>query len=151
MARNYSEDSRYESRYGGGWVAPHQILAEVMCERIAAKEKTSLPAKFWDLPRWKKHFLMQLRLALKLLENYHPSVISRGIRSNEGRRAFSFGAPFLKDAFDREQEKYNAEMVSLKSAPLPSPVESIAVEIVPRPAFTPRRSLKSRLEDLERE
>ena len=59
MARNYSEDSRYESRYGGGWVAPHQILAEVMCERIAAKEKTSLPAKFWDLPRWKKHFLMQ--------------------------------------------------------------------------------------------
>lgn len=151
MARNCSENSRYESRYGGGWVAPQQILAEVMCERIAAKEKTSLPAKFWDLPRWKKHFLMQLRLALKLLEKYHPSILSRGIRSNEGRKAFSFGAPFLKDVFDREQEKYDAEMVSLQSAQPPLPVETIVTEVVSRPAFAPRRSLKSRLEDLERE
>jgi len=151
MARNPSQNSRYESRYGGGWVAPQQILAEVMCERIAAKEKTSLPAKFWDLPRWKKHFLMQLRLALKLLENYHPSVISRGIRSNEGRKAFSFGAPFLKDIFDREQGKYDAEMASLNAAPPPPPAEPATTTAAPRPAFTPRRSLKSRLEDLERE
>ncbi len=39
MAKKATEHSRYESRYGGGWVAPQQILAEVMCERQAAKEK----------------------------------------------------------------------------------------------------------------
>lgn len=151
MAKNLSESSRYQSRYGGGWVAPQQILAEVMCERIAGKEKTSLPAKFWDVPRWQKHFLMQLRLALKLLDKYHPSVISRGIRSNDGRRAFSFGAPFLRDIFDREQLKYDTEITSLSSSPAPVVSDEPAVESATRPCFAPRRNLKSRLEELDRD
>jgi hypothetical protein len=151
MAKKASEHSRYESRYGGGWVAPQQILAEVMCERQAAKEKTSLPAKFWELPRWKKTFLHQLRLALKLLEKYHPSVVSRAIRSQEGKKIFSFGAPFFKDALVREQEKYDAEIANLAVAPPPPPVEPTVDTEKPRPDFTPRRSLRSKLEDFERE
>jgi hypothetical protein len=152
MAKKASEHSRYESRYGGGWVAPQQILAEVMCERQAAKEKTSLPAKFWELPRWKKTFLLQLRLALKLLEKHHPSVISRAIRSPEGKKVFSFGAPFFKDVLVREQEKYDAEIASLAAAPPPPPPpEPTADTEKPRPDFAPRRSLRSKLEDFERE
>jgi hypothetical protein len=124
-----------------------------MCERQALKEKTSLPAKFWDLDRWKKIFLLQLRLALKLLQQYHPTVISRAIRSQDGRKAYSFGAPFLKDALEREQSKYDAEMASLASAtiPLSTPDPANLPEAsIPRPTFSCSRSMRSKLEELER-
>lgn len=151
MAKQESEHSRYPSRYGGGFVTPQQILAEVMCERQAAKEKTSLPAKFWDLPRWNKTFLMQLRLAVKLLQKHPPTVLSRAIRTKDGQKAYSFGSPFLKDVIAREQEKYDAEMASLAAIPPPPAPETTTETTTPRPAFVPRRSLKSKLEDLERE
>jgi hypothetical protein len=124
-----------------------------MCERQALKEKTSLPAKFWDLDRWKKIFLLQLRLALKLLETYHPTVISRAIRSPEGKKAYSFGAPFLKDALAREQLKYDAEILSLASSPttlLSTPPPSGKQEVETRPVFSCSRSMRSKLEELER-
>jgi hypothetical protein len=79
-------------------------------------------------------------------------VISRAIRSPEGKKVFSFGAPFFKDVLVREQEKYDAEIASLAAAPPPPPPpEPTADTEKPRPDFAPRRSLRSKLEDFERE
>jgi hypothetical protein len=142
MAENRSNSSRYESRYGGGWITPAQFLAEVMCERSAKSNNIDLPPKFWNLPTWKKEFLKQLSFANKLISKYEPALISKALRTPQGKKLFSLGANWLKDILEKESKKN-------KKADIEKVQE--ANKLPTRQNYISRKSIFSRLKDIDNE
>jgi hypothetical protein len=142
MAKQRSENSKYESRHGGGWITPAQFLAELMCERFAKKNGQDLPPKFWYKNPWKKEFFKQLSIANKLLERYDPAIVSKALRSSEGKKIFSLGAPWLKKLIDYEEYKFKEVNTSS--------VEE-AVKLPFKKSFVQKKSTFSKLEDIENE
>lgn len=142
MAQNRSNYSKYESRYDGGWITPAQFLAEVMCERFAKSKSQDLNPKFWEKQPWKKEFLKQLNLANRLVKEYDPALISRALRSSEGKKIFSLGYPNLKKLIDYEvyknKEVHNKETEEAKKLPV-------------KQVFIHKKSTLGKLKDLENE
>lgn len=63
-------------------ISPAQYIAEIICERIAAKDKDQLPVKFWSTEKWKKIFMRQVFAANGLLKIYHPLSVIYALRQN---------------------------------------------------------------------
>lgn len=142
MAKQRSDNSKYESRHGGGWITPAQFLAELMCERFAKKNGQDIPPKFWYKDPWKKEFFKQLSIANRLLEKYDPAIVSKALRSPEGKKIFSLGAPWLKKLIDYEEYKFkeiNIEKIE-ESKVLPT-----------KQSFVVKKSTISKLKDIENE
>lgn len=142
MAKDRSINSKYQSRHGGGWITPAQFLAELMCERFAKKNGQDIPPKFWYKEPWKKEFFKQLSIANRLLEKYDPAIISKALRSPEGKKIFSLGAPWLKKLIDYEEYKFkevNIEKIE-ESKVLPT-----------KQSFIIKKSTISKLKDIENE
>lgn len=142
MAKERSDNSKYQSRHGGGWITPAQFLAELMCERFAKKNGQDIPPKFWYKDPWKKEFFKQLSIANRLLEKYDPAIVSKALRSPEGKKIFSLGAPWLKKLIDYEEYKFkevNTEKVE-DSKILPT-----------KQSFVYKKSTISKLKDIENE
>lgn len=146
MPEQRSEKSCFASRFGGGWLAAGQYLAESMVDRMARKEGETLPLKFWELPRWKRVFLLQLRSANELLKSYSVEAIIRALRTTEGKKVYSLGAPWLDGLIAGEQARLERQAEALKSQPPEAPLPSGLPE-APRPAFV-RPSILNRLRDL---
>lgn len=84
---------KYKSRYGANSdITAAQYLVEFMMERIAKKEKTTLPFKFWNIPRWNKVFRMQIKYANELLSEYSEEEVFAALKTKRGQRIFSLGA-----------------------------------------------------------
>jgi len=143
MAKQRSDDSKYESRHGGGWITPAQFLAEVMCERTAKENLEELPIKFWNKPRLKKEFFKQLNLANIILKDHDAAVVSKALRSKEGKKIFSLGAPWLKKLIILEEKSFK-EISSLTES-------KEAVELPIRKTFQQSKSLIKRIKELDNE
>ena len=61
-------------------------------ERIAKKEKQTLPFKFWNIPKWNKIFRMQIKYANDLLKEYSEREVFDVLKSKKGQRIYSLGA-----------------------------------------------------------
>lgn len=149
MAKECSEDSPYKSRFGGGFLSKGQWLAENMMARMARRDKTELPHKFWNQPRWKRQFLNQLRLANSLLKLYDVEAIVRALNRREGKNIYSFSAPWLNDLIKNEQEKYVKEIESLKEVAANRESEVLPEEEPVRPCFVQKPSLLDKLRQLD--
>ena len=150
MADNRTEKSCYESRFGGGWITAAQYLAENMVARRARSEKTSLPPKFWEIDKWKKDFLLQIRHANTLLADFCLDAILRTLRNSRCKNVYSLGLksvimPVLKD----EQARIKTQMRKLEEMPVVEEVVLPAVAEPPRPSFQSRNSMLSKLRGLE--
>lgn len=151
MATERTQSSRYQSLYGGGFVTPAQILAEIMCERMARSKGQSLPAKFWSTSdEWGKTFIWQLTQANKLLKDFHETVISRVLRSNEGKFFLSLTAKGLRPLLKKEQKKYDAEIKKLADSPIIAKTEEKINESV-KPNFIGNKSKLSKLRSIDDE
>lgn len=156
MPENQSEACRYQSRYGGGFITPNNYIVEEVCQRIALKDKLgSLPIKFWSLPKWKKIYMQQLLIVNGLLKLYKPAAIIAGLRRHP--KVYSLRAAWLDDTFKEEQEKIDkqekmdrereAEKALLPvEQSLPAQTEPAGP---PREAFSPNKSIKAKLKDLD--
>lgn len=147
MARQKSEKSRWASRYGGGWIADAPFLAELMVERVAKKDRRSLPPRFWDEKEWGPLFKRQLRFAQGLLRLYGVNVILRVLDGARGKSVYSLGANWLDAILQEEQKREDAQQASLRvvtpprdECPLPSGL---------RPSFAPKPSPITRLRLLD--
>jgi hypothetical protein len=142
-----SQKSNFQSAYGGGYISAAQYLAEVACERIAAKDKKALPPKFWNLDSWKKIFLMQIRFANSLLKLYAPQAIVAAFRRS--KNVYSLGAKFWDKALEEEQVKYE-RFATLQNTGEASKQEKEGTPIIEeaRPAFVEKPSLRDKLRDL---
>jgi len=95
MAKSWSQASKYESKYGGGYVTPAQYLIECLCVLIARQNKIQLAHKFWDDPYWANIFKVQARPIKELLAVYPHPVILETLRDSRCWKLRSFGAKWL--------------------------------------------------------
>lgn len=106
---------KYKSKYGADSdITAAQYLVEFMMERIAKKEKTTLPFKFWNIPRWNKVFRMQIKYANELLSEYSEEEVFAALKTKQGQRIFSLGAkktmivPLIEEARKNKPRQYYA-------------------------------------------
>lgn len=90
-------DRKYKSKYLANSdneynITAAQFLTEFICERIAAKTKRALPAKFWNHPNWNKDFRRQIGAANKLLAEHDIRDILAALRHQKGKWITSLGA-----------------------------------------------------------
>lgn len=147
MAKVQSDESRYESRYGGGFITPAQYIAEVMCERVAKKNKKDLPIKFWNLPAHKRNFMVTILAANALLKLYHPKAIIAALRKSP--TVYSLRAPWLDAIIQEEQEKLDKFVEEVSTTPSPSPAKDIDTSEKPRESFVSQQSTLNKLRGLD--
>lgn len=105
---------KYKSRYGADSdITAAQYLVEFIMERIAKKDKVTLPYKFWNIPRWNKVFRMQIKYANELLSEYSEGEVFAALKTKQGQRIFSLGAkktmivPLIEEARKNKPRQYH--------------------------------------------
>jgi hypothetical protein len=142
MAKKKSSNpNTFQSEHGATRkLSAAQKLAEMMCERIAAKEGKGLGTRFWLEPEWSKIFNFQMSMARAVLKLYAVEAIMRALRANP--RVYSLGAPFFQAGIQREQKKVEAEQTRALNA---STIELSSTTEAPRIGIRPGRSARVRL------
>lgn len=140
--------STYSSKYTDRKVTAAQKMAEIMCENLARKEHSALPFKFWNTPKWEKHYKIQLFAANGLLKLYSAEAIFRGLRDKRASNIYSLNAPFVIDElFQNEQKRIDREAVELANNPAPE--EKVVTTEKPRQTFISKKSILSKLKGLD--
>ena len=84
MPKERTDLSKYRSPSSGEPCRAAQYIAEIICQRIANKEKVgTLAYKFWNQPKWKKIYIRQVSLANKLIKDYGDDFV-RFIKGSTG-------------------------------------------------------------------
>lgn len=110
MAKEFTDKSRYKSKYSEKYITAAQYITELVCENMAAKNNKALPVKFWNLPDWYGVFKRQLQLANSLLKIYDEQAIIKALTSKEGRKVWSLAAQWKLDKIiDEFQQKRDTE------------------------------------------
>lgn len=116
--RTIPSSSSYESSYGAsGLIAAPQKIAEILCERAAARNGLTLPPRFWNHPRWTKPFVRQVQAANALLRVYSPLAIFAAIRSHP--TIHSLQPAFVADLVHAEQITIDGQIAAAEAAPSP--------------------------------
>jgi len=88
-----------------------QLVAEVMCQRRATREKIgALGYKFWNDPKWKKIYIRQVADANKLVKEFGEETLVKFIFSSFAKSIYSLGLKnirskieFFKKQLDKTQ------------------------------------------------
>lgn len=100
MPERQTDLSRYRSPSTGDYCTASQYIAEIICQRVANKDKIgALPYKFWNLPKWKKLYIRQVSLANKLVKEYGDDFV-RFIKSKSGEWILSLAIKDIKKKFE---------------------------------------------------
>lgn len=153
-----STEKTYESLFAPNtYVTAAQFLGEYVVNRKAKSQGIDLPLRFWsrDTPgysaHWEKELRRQIREANALAKLYSPAAISKALRSKEGRKVLSLGAPWLDDLCKVEQAKLDRE-AALRAA---EPQELVAKQPDPTlplfstKKFVHKKSLAQKLREAE--
>jgi len=120
MPKNPTHKSKYKSPSSGDYITCAQYVAEVMCTRMAEKENVGSQAhKFWNLPKWKKHYQYQVVLANRLVKKYTEAAIVKAINSPECKRMYSLRFPPLESIIQKyqkiiEQQEENSTTIKVE-------------------------------------
>ena len=95
----------YLSKYGGGYIQPHQWVTEKLCAKIAARDGVELPDRFWILPKWSAIFRIQARLASNLIFTYSDIALSKAL-DDKRVGVWSFQAFNMIPKFTKVLEEY---------------------------------------------
>lgn len=145
MATERTDSHPFQSRHGGGWATPAQFIAEILCERIARKEKKDLPSKFWNLPSWKRTYMQKILEANASLKLYSPNAILGFLRRTP--MAFSLRGGWVIPILQEEQAKEKAKQEKVETAVV-VPVAS-AIDEKPRAPFVSANSTLKKLRELD--
>jgi hypothetical protein len=136
---------RYESSHGATRsLTAAQKLAEIACERIASRDGSSLPARFWLLPQWAVAYRHQIRHANALLKIYPEETVIRAFRT--ASRVWSLAAPFFREQLEEHERLRQAE---IKRAEAADPIDTNPTVATPRAGVQRGRSVRSRLNKLD--
>ena len=132
MSKQRTDISKYRSPSTGDYCTAAQYIAEIICQRIANKEKIgTLAYKFWNQPKWKKTYIRQVSLANKLIKEYGDDFV-RFIKSKSGSKIISLGMKDIKKKF----EMFRSNLTTEKPIEVKEPQE--------KAVFTSRRSFGSK-------
>jgi hypothetical protein len=103
---------KFPSKYSNGKeVTSAQYLAELICERLAKKNKKDLHYRFWLSPEWEKEYKGQIAAANKLLAKFDIKHIISALSTYHGQKIYSLRAPHLSDMISKESKKHKIESV----------------------------------------
>lgn len=114
MAKDRTDDSRFTSRYGGGYVTDAQYLTECLCFLIARQEKKQLYERFWMHPPWDHIFRNQIPAANALLTEFPANVILAMLRD---RRCWKLKSLRARSIFNHVLREKMAEHLVKENAP----------------------------------
>lgn len=120
-----------------------QHLAELACERQAARVGQQLVARFWNTDAWRAAYNTQLRHANALVKVYDPQAIMKAFR--EQKHVYSLGAGFFNEHLARTQKALDKQREQVDKAPA---IEATDTTQAPRRGVSPGKSAKSKLRDL---
>jgi len=114
-------NKKYPSKYSNGvLVSAAQFITEIICERIAKKQKKDLHYRFWLSDTWAKEYKGQIGSANKLLSKYDANDIIDALRSYRGEKIYSLRAPHLPGIIDdviaqkaKKQKNITTEHISI--------------------------------------
>lgn len=98
-------NKKYASKYSNGKeVSAAQYISELVCERIAKKNKKDLHYRFWLSKEWQKEYKGQIAAANKLLTKYACSRIVSALLTKNGLKIYSLRAPHLIGIIEQTPE-----------------------------------------------
>ena len=93
--------NKYPSKYSNGKnVTAAQFITEIICERLAKRNKKDLHYRFWISPEWEKQYKGQIGAANKLLGKYDAKDIIDALGSRDGLKIYSLRAPHLESIIE---------------------------------------------------
>jgi ribosomal protein S25 len=96
--------SDFPSKYSNGKsVSAAQYIAEMVCERIAKKNKKDLHYRFWVSEEWQKEYKGQITAAHKILKNFDAKAVINALLTDDGRKIYSLRAQHLMDMIRKQQ------------------------------------------------
>lgn len=96
---------KYLSKYSNGKeVSAAQYISEMICERIAKKNKKDLHYRFWLSDEWQKQYKGQIAAANKLLTKYTCSRVIKALLTKNGLKIYSLRAPHLIGIIEQTPE-----------------------------------------------
>ncbi|MFM7796446.1 MAG: hypothetical protein ACKO7N_06755 [Candidatus Nitrosotenuis sp.] len=136
-------NKKYPSKYSNGKdVSAAQYITELICEKMAKRQKRDLHYRFWVSPEWEKYYRDQIASAHKLLKKYSDTAIVRALNNPRTEKIYSLRAPHLPPIIEQEQKKLESENQEL----------SIHIERKDNISFGQKqntRNIISKLKDLE--
>lgn len=130
----------YKSGYGGGYITAQAYLVELICEKIAIRNRRKLTERFWDDAYWGGIFKKQLVLANNLLKLYEPLPIINALKSPDAKIVSLGMAAQLDPLIEREKKK-------LVIAPGKKTIEAVRTDEKPMPQ-APKSNMFSKLKGL---
>lgn len=101
MSKQQTDLKKYRSPSTGDFCTAAQYIAEIICQRIADKDKLgTLAYKFWNQDKWKKIYIRQVSLANKFVKEYSDDFV-RFIKSKSGKFIISLGMRDIKQRFEK--------------------------------------------------
>lgn len=105
---------KYPSKYSNGKeVSAAQYIAEMICERLAKKNKKDLHYRFWLSKEWEKEYKGQIAAANKLLKSYTFLEVVNALNSIYGLKIYSLRAPHLIDIIEKTKSSVHKVSVSI--------------------------------------
>jgi hypothetical protein len=105
MAKNRSEVSKFQSKFGAGYITAAQYLAELICEHKSKRDRTPLPYRFWSRPPWKQFFLNQVLAAHALLKQYDADIVIQAVNDPRCYNVFSLRAKWKLEPVLKEKKR----------------------------------------------
>ena len=130
MSKQQTDLKKYRSPSTGEFCTAAQYIAEIICQRIADKDKLgALAYKFGNQDKWKKIYIRQVSLANKLVKEYGDDFV-RFVKSKSGKYIISLGMRDIKQKFERFK----------KTLDKPDPDDTIEVKKTENLVYKPRQS-----------
>jgi hypothetical protein len=138
---------RYPSKYSNGKsVTAAQYITELICEKMAKKDKKDLHYRFWVTPELEKYYRNQIASAHALLKKYSDTAVIRALNNPKTEKIYSLRAPHLPAIIEQEQHSLDNENQTL------SKVYDRPDNVSFRDATTIKRNnIISKLKDLDNE
>lgn len=103
-------NKKYPSKYSNGkQVSAAQYITEIICERMAQKNKQDLHYRFWLNKEWQKFYKNQIASANALLKKYPDTAIIRALNNAKASKIYSLRAPHLPAIIEQENDKLKTE------------------------------------------
>lgn len=150
MAKNKSEKSPYQSRFGAGWISPAQWLAENMCSRKSRAENGGeLPPRFWNDEYWEKQLRLQLKHANDLLKEFDMAVILTALKHPDAKRVYSLGLKSVLIPLMRRGQGIKNLQEEQRKTVNTEPLPKVDITQKPRQPFARQKSTLQRLRELD--
>lgn len=136
-------NKKYPSKYSNGKdVSAAQYITELICEKMAKRNKKDLHYRFWLSKEWERYYRNQIASAHKLLSKYPDTAIVRALNNPKTEKIYSLRAPHLPAIIEQEQARLDSENTTI----------SLNMERKDNISFGQRnlnRNIISKLKDLE--